>query len=247
MPMTDIHCHMLPNMDDGSDELSESLQMARIAADSGVTTAILTPHCNHPAEEKTNYMSVDLRDAFFSFRAEVRAAGIPLTIMPGTEVLMTPEVPGLFRQRRLLTLAGSRYLLVEFFFDENVQNMNAMLQALAAEGCVPVIAHPERYYSVQDDPATVETWVRLGYGIQVNKGSILGHMGSAAELCSDRLLRKGLAHIVASDAHGSRLRTPELQSVREYISDIYSEDYSKLLLDGNPENILSNSPLNSFC
>lgn len=244
--MTDIHCHMLPAMDDGSDSLSESLRMARIAADSGVTTAILTPHCNHPAEESNNYMSDALRDAFFSFRSEVRSAGIPLTIMPGTEVLMTPEVPELFRQRRLLTLAGSRYLLVEFYFEENIPAMDDMLAALAAEGCVPVIAHPERYYAVQDEPAAVENWVRLGYGIQVNKGSILGHMGSSAQLCADRILSGRLAHAVASDAHGYRFRTPELASVRDYIADIYSDDYSRLLLDANPGNILSNSPLISM-
>lgn len=241
--MTDIHCHILPGVDDGAETMDEAVQMARMAAASGVKTILATPHCNLPFAEEKNYISTNLRDRFVALAQTVRQAHIPLSILPGAEVFCTPQVPELLDRKQLLGLAGSRYLLVEFFFDESPDFMNDMLDAIAVRGMIPVIAHPERYDAVQDSIQLPQEWVHQGYILQVNKGSILGRLGHGAELAADRLLSERLAHLAASDAHSPLTRTPELDTLRRYLEQAYSPQYARLLLDENPRRILSDLPL----
>ena len=241
--MIDIHCHILPLVDDGAESLEEAVEMARMAADSGVSVIIATPHCNLPYEEEKNYISPALQQRFFRFQQAVKAAGIPLTVLPGAEVLCTPEVPGLLAEGKLLTLAGGRYLLVEFFFDEDLDYMDEMLSAIANHGNIPVIAHPERYESVQRTPHIVERWFRAGYIIQLNKGSILGRLGRRAARTASWILDRGLAHVVASDAHSPSVRTPQMTPLAEYLSDRYGDGYAHILLEDNPGRILHNRPI----
>ena len=237
--MTDIHCHILPGADDGAETMEDAVQMARMAAASGVRTILATPHCNLPFAEQKNYISTGLRDQFVALARAVKQARIPLAILPGAEVFCTPQVPELLDRRRLLGLAGSRYLLVEFFFDESPDFMNDMLRAIAGRGMIPVVAHPERYDAIQASTQLAQEWVRLGYVLQVNKGSILGRLGRGAELAADRLLSAGLAHIAASDAHSPLTRTPELDELRRYLEQAYSPRYASLLLEQNHRHILS--------
>ena len=131
--MVDIHCHILPGVDDGSPSMEDSLEMARMAADSGVTDIIATPHCNLPGDGPKNYRSAALRTGFSRLRQALEQEGIPLRIHPGAEVFCTPELPELLDRRQLQTLGGGRYLLVEFYFDESAEFM---------EQCFHQIPHP---------------------------------------------------------------------------------------------------------
>lgn len=241
--MTDIHCHILPFVDDGADSMEDALEMARMAAESGVSTIIATPHCNLPYEKEKNYISQHLQEHFFRLQQAVKAAGIPVTLLPGAEVLCTPQVPELLRQGKLLTLAGSRYLLVEFFFDEDLDYMDQMLSAIASQGLLPVIAHPERYESVQRTPRIVERWFRNGYVIQLNKGSILGRLGRRAARTAEWILSRGLAHVVASDAHSPVMRTPQMDELVQFLTEVCTPEYVDILLDINPGRIRSDRPI----
>ena len=241
--MTDIHCHILPFVDDGADSMEDAVEMARMAADSGVTAIIATPHCNLPYGEEKNYISRPLRERFFQLQQAVKAAGIPLTILPGCEVLCTPDTPELLRQGKLLTLAGSRYLLVEFFFDEELSYMDEMLSAVAQQGFVPVVAHPERYEAVHRNPRIVERWFQAGYVIQLNKGSILGRLGRRAAWTAEWILSRGLAHVVASDAHSPVMRTTEMSEVTQFLCEVCSPEYADILLNVNPGCILRDRPI----
>lgn len=241
--MTDIHCHILPFVDDGADSMEDAVEMARMAAGSGVTAIIATPHCNLPHGEEKNYISRPLQERFFQLQQAVKAAGVPLSILPGCEVLCTPEVPGLLRQGRLLTLAGSRYLLLEFFFDEELRYMDEMLSAVAAQGLVPVVAHPERYEAIHRNPRVVERWFRAGYVIQLNKGSILGRLGRRAAWTAEWILSRGLAHVVASDAHSPVMRTPEMTEVTQFLCEVCLPEYADVLLNINPGRILRDRPI----
>ena len=240
--MIDIHCHMLPGVDDGSDSMDTSLLMASMAAEIGVETVIVTPHCNIPGEA-ANYPSRELLGRFMALRETIDAAKIPLRILAGAEVFCTADIAELIRAKKLLTLASSRYILVEFAFNEDSIEMNSRLEQIFAEGLTPVIAHPERYNAVQRDRTLPERWFASGYVLQVNKDSIFGGLGQRAKRTAEFILSQGLAHIAASDAHSTYSRNPELARLHEHISLNYSEDYAQILLEENPKRIIENKPM----
>ena len=241
--MVDIHCHILPGVDDGSPSMEDSLQMARMAADSGVTDIIATPHCNLPGDGPKNYRSASLRTGFSRLRQALEQEGIPLGIHPGAEVFCTPELPELLDRRQLQTLGGGRYLLVEFYFDESAEFMEQCFHQIRTRGLTPVAAHPERYDAVQRDPYIIRRWFEGGVVIQLNKGSILGDLGPGAEETAWALLDHGLVHAVASDAHSHLRRTPDLSRVRRHLERACGGPYTRLLLEENPRRIVEDRPL----
>ncbi len=240
--MVDIHCHILPNCDDGANSMETALLMAQMAVDSGVDTIIATPHCNLPNVREKNFRDAPLALRFVELMRQVRDAGIPLEILPGAEVMCMSDTIELLRKRQLVTLGRTDYLLVEFFFDERVDYMEDMLSAIRAEGLIPVVAHPERYEALQQTPTVIQRWFESGYIIQLNKGSILGRLGRGAEKTAAWILSRGLAHAVASDAHDTVVRTPGMDALRQYLEHSCGGDYAQLLLELNPMRIVRNLP-----
>ena len=166
-----------------------------------------------------------------------------MKILPGMEFFGGEDLGALYENGRLMPLAGGRYLLTEFYFDESASYMTQVLEQAQDRGLVPLVAHPERYEAVQRDPGVVERWFRLGYGIQVNKGSILGDLGPGAEETAWALLDHGLVHAVASDAHSHLRRTPDLSRVRRHLERACGGPYTRLLLEENPRRIVEDRPL----
>lgn len=240
--MIDLHCHILPGVDDGAGSLPDAVQMAHLAALSGVRTIVATPHCNLPGREE-NYAGETLRGQVRALDRAVREQGIPVKILPGCEVFCTVELPQLLQRRKLQTLADSRYMLMEFYFDESPEFMDRCFRSAVEAGYVPVVAHPERYDAVYRDAQLVPRWFREGYVIQLNKGSILGRLGRHAETVSDWLLRQGLAHAVASDAHSPQRRTPHMDQVAAHLQQLCGPEYARILLSRNPERIISDRTL----
>ncbi len=235
--MIDLHCHILPGVDDGAASLPDALTMARMAAVSGVRTIVTTPHCNLPwdlgTEESPDH-------ALHLLRQAVKEADIPLELLPGSEVFCGPNFPELLEQGKLQSLAGSRYLLMEFYFDESPEFMEGCFDTAIRHRCVPVVAHPERYEASYRDPDLVPRWFRSGCIIQINKGSILGRLGSRAQTVSKFLLEQGFAHAVASDAHSPSARTPHMTGILRHLEDHYAPGYARILLSRNPERIIRN-------
>lgn len=240
--MIDIHTHILPGVDDGSESMEMSLDMLELSARSGVREVAATPHCNIPGEAD-NYASAELETALRALRREAEEAGIPVRILRGMEVFATEELPKLIRERRVWTLNGSRYLLMEFAFDEDPAFCAETLRAVRKEGLRSVIAHPERYFFVQDDPQIAYEWCMSGSALQVNKGSLLGSFGSGPERTARMILDHGLAACVASDAHRPYARSTYLSEVSRLIERDYGEEFRDLLLEINPARILKGEEL----
>lgn len=239
--MIDIHSHILYGVDDGSKNIEMSLKMARIAYESGVDTIIATPHCmpgmyNNTAGEK-------LENRFQALKEALQDYGIPVHLRKGMEILVTERSVKLLEEKKLWSLNGSHYLLVEFSFDEDPRYCNEELSEIQKKGYIPVIAHPSRYYFVQSDPQIVYEWYKKGYGIQVNKGSLLGSFGRKEYDCANRLLRHGVVSCVASDAHRQDSRTPDMAEVRDFLYNRYGGEYAYMLLEENPKRILKDRPL----
>lgn len=240
--MIDIHCHMLPGVDDGSDSMETSLIMAETAVRNGTDVMILTPHCNIPGE-CANYQSAELLEKFFAMRKAIDDAGIPLKILAGAEVFCTDNAPELFKEKKLLTLASGSYMLVEFGFGESVIDINRKLSRLSATGIRPVIAHPERYEAVQHNLHICIEWFDMGYILQINKDSVFGSLGRHAQKAAKWLLSQGIAHIAASDAHGAYERTADMSAFREYVEAEHSAEYARILLYENPRRIIKDLPM----
>ena len=165
--MIDLHCHILPELDDGSQSLEESLAMARMAVNSGVRAMAATPHCmGERAEEVYGTWSL--------LRQALEETGVPLKLYPGMEIFGTPDTARLLREGKLFTLNGSRYPLIEFAFQSSGEEETLILRSVCRAGFRPLVAHPERYTYLQHDPEIVNRWCRLGCLFQVNRGSLLG-------------------------------------------------------------------------
>lgn len=240
--MIDIHTHILPGIDDGSESMEDSILMAKMAAKSGVHTLIVTPHCNME-DTFDNYYGDVLEARFQAFVEAVKQEELPLQVFLGMEVFGTEEVPELLRKGKLITLNHSRYLLMEFAFHEDLTLAEFLITEIADQGYHPIIAHPERYPYVQKHPDIVNDWLERGCSIQVNKGSILGSFGRMARDTALALLEHNLVSLVASDAHSPLRRTTDLSEVYHFIRNYYSEDYADLLLEENPKRIVGDKEL----
>ncbi len=235
--MIDIHAHILPGVDDGAPDMETALEMAAMAADSGVKYLVATPHCNIPGMYR-NYYDENLVKHFLRFQQEVKKAEIPLQVFAGMEIYATKELPALLRKNKVLGLNGTNYLLMEFDFDEDPFFCHSILKKCKENGYLPIIAHPERYYFVQRHPEIAFEWYEDGYFLQVNKGSIQGRFGRTASGVARFLLENRAVCCVASDAHSSWSRTTHMREIQEYLQEIYGVDYAEKLLLENPLKIL---------
>ena len=234
--MIDLHSHILPELDDGSPSLQESLAMARMAVESGVTAMAATPHC-------VDARAGDVYEAWKLLRQALKESRIPLKLFPGMEIFGTEDTLQLLREGKLFTLNGSRYPLVEFSFHSDGDRETRILRGLCKAGLRPIVAHPERYFYVQYDPELLNRWHRMGCLMQVNRGSLLGRFGPRIQEMAEELVTRNFAAIVASDAHSPQIRTPWMADVRQLLIREFSPACARTLLLENPISILKDDPL----
>ena len=241
-PITDLHAHLLPGFDDGAKSVDISLEMARQAAGSGVGRMVCTPHCS-TADPRLAERAALIRRAVARMNERLSRREIPLTLFPGMELLCGENLPAVLGHKEALTLAGSRYLLIEFPFSVRLSDIEWAAEQVRLAGLTPVLAHPERYTAVQRDPYCLGDWFDSGYILQLDQDSILGNFGRHAARTAHWALDHGLAHAVSSDAHSIHTRAPDFQPVEELLSRRYSSAYAGLLLRRNPGRIVENRPV----
>ena len=234
--MIDLHSHILPELDDGAGSLEHSLAMARMAVDSGVTAMAATPHC---AENRM----AEVRSAFDLLSRALAETQIPLKLYAGMEIFGTPDTARMLLSGELLTLNGSRYPLIEFSFRSDGSEETRILEQVIRAGYRPVVAHPERYRYVHEDPERINTWKQMGCLLQINRGSLLGRFGETARNVSYALVDRGFADAVASDGHSPRLRTTWMADVRQLLIREFSEETAFRLLTEIPGAILNNDDI----
>lgn len=231
--MVDIHCHILPGVDDGPENMEDALEMARMAVRCGVTDLAATSHFRGDGQDYE-----PLKNRFRQLSEALEQEGIPLKLHLGAEILCLEQTGELARAGKLPTIGDTGYVLCEFCFDNSYDFMDMVLEDISDAGYRPVIAHPERYHAIRQDPLRLRRWIRRGYVIQVNKGSVLGAFGSGVRTAAKHLLDMGAVHILASDAHSSLRRTTDLYGLREYLLERYPPEYVRLLLEENPGRLL---------
>lgn len=237
--MIDLHAHILPGLDDGAQSLEESLEMAHMAAESGVTDLVATPHSNQRGRFE-NDDPQQLEKELEFFREALRAEHIGLRVHLGMEIFSSSDWWERIEDGKLIPLAGSRYYLVEFSFEEQPEIVTDRVEQLLQHKIVPVIAHPERYYCVQESPELVYQWVRMGCRTQINKGSVMGRFGRDAKDTAHELMRCDLATCMATDAHSAQHRTTYLRDAYRKVAKYHGEKTAHSLLVERPKKILEN-------
>lgn len=238
--MIDIHIHILPGVDDGASDWDTALSMARMAVESGVTAVTATPHCNM---QYRNFHNSLLAQRLGRFRDKLRQFQIPLEVYSGMEIMGSYDTGERLRDGTLSTLNGSRYPLVEFHFVGNGREETEILDAILQCGYRPMVAHPERYLYVQEEPELLNTWLEMGCLFQINRGSLMGRFGAGAESLAYAMVGRGFATVVASDAHSDLRRTPWMADVREMLARNFSPQTADMLLEEHPRKILRDREL----
>ena len=204
--MIDLHSHILPAVDDGPRTLDGSLELARAAVADGTRTILATPHVNDDPRIGPELVAERLAE----LRPALAEAEIPLEVLPGGEIAIWRLVDLDDAALRALALGGGPYVLVESPFSPVVGDFEPMVLDLHARGHRVLLAHPERCPAFQRDPARLERLADAGVLVQITAGSMVGAFGSTVRRFTAGLLRDGLAHVVASDAHDAVKRPPGL-------------------------------------
>ena len=230
--MIDIHAHIIPGVDDGSPDLTDSLLMAELSVESGVDTVIATPHSHVPGEGQREHLMHIRRQAALLREALIRRK-IPLTLLLGMEIFCTPDLKDLLEAGLVLPMNGTDHYLIEFGFTMSAQRCRDHIRTVLEAGGVPVIAHPERYDAIQKDPQEARRWIRMGCLLQINKGSVFGSYGRGAKKAAIRMLDAGEVTFVGSDAHSPYRRTTHMEEIQDFLREEYSEKTARLLLGEN--------------
>lgn len=226
--MVDIHCHILPGLDDGPESIEVSLAMAESAIADGITHVVATPHSS--SEYPFDYLRIR------ALREELQAKiGGRLLLATGCDFHLSPENLAALRADPLRFSINQRdYLLVEFNEFSIPPSMDQTLHEIQLLGLRPVVTHPERNAILRTQTERLRKWVQLGCRVQVTAGSLLGVFGSGPKKDAWRWLADGLVHIVASDAHNTRNRPLKLKPAFDLVREECGEEKARALFLENP-------------
>lgn len=238
--MIDTHCHLLPGVDDGPPDLDAAVAICRRAAEDGCTAMVATPHLRHELWWNGDRRALETRWR----RLREAVGGAPEIHLGGEIAVNSQSVEEMIRgSETLLTLAGSRYLLLELDWRGVGPDPEELIHELAVAGRFPVIAHPERIPWLVGDPPLVLRLLELGATLQVTARALSGEMGRAAQAASRALMDAGLVQFIASDAHDLRTRPPGLRATYELVVATWGEPVARRLFEDNPRAVLEDRPL----
>jgi len=235
----DLHCHILPGIDDGASEIAMSLRMAKAAVDQGIEIVACTPHIlpglYHNCGPAIRQATLDLQEV-------LDAEGVPLRLVAGADVHMCPDFVAGLRSDRLLSIADSRYVLVEPPHHTAPPQLEDFFFNLVVAGYVPILTHPERLSWVPSRYETIKRLFGSGVWMQVTAGSFTGAFGRNALYWAERMLDEGYVHLIATDAHDAERRPPDLARGRECVARRVGAEEAQRLVLTRPIGILKDQP-----
>ena len=220
--MIDLHCHLLPDIDDGPKSWEESLEMASIAAQDGIRGAVTTPHWIQGTNWEPEVSTV--KEKVNEFNLKLVGAGIDFKVYPGMEIGITTNLAEFVSSGRILTLAEGEYLLLEIPFYSLPYGLEEIIDSLRKIGKKVILAHPERGKEFQENPSRILDFKELGVLVQITAGSLSGDFGEKATKCALDFAKLGVLDIVASDAHSTRRRRPIVSAGLRILEDEIGSD-----------------------
>lgn len=234
--MVDIHCHILPDVDDGAEGEKEAVQLLKSEYVNGVSDVILTPHYR-PGIFETSEAVIERQFRKMERYVATRMKG-KLNIYLGCEYHRDSHMIFDLREGKRPTLANSKYVLVEFSSIHGYSVIRKQIYDLVNAGYKPIIAHIERYGCIVNEPTAIKELIALGAELQITSGAVLGSDGWATKWFCRKLLKKQLVHYIASDAHNMNTRPVDLGKCAEFVEKKYGKSYAEKIFIDNPKKII---------
>jgi protein-tyrosine phosphatase len=239
-PFVDIHCHLLPALDDGPAAWEESLAMAEMAATDGIVTIVATPHQLGNYQQNTAEM---IRAQTARLQQMLGRLGIRLQVLPGADVRIDPDLPGKILKGQVITLADrGRHVLLELPHEVYFP-LDRLLVDLRSAGLVGILSHPERNQGIIHQPHILRTLAEQGCLLQVTAGSLVGVFGSRIQKFAESMVEQGFVDFIASDAHGVKSRTPVLSHAFDRVVELVGYDTAIDLFCRNPACVAIGRPV----
>lgn len=238
--MIDIHCHILPNVDDGAQTDQDAVAMARAAVHEGIRQIVATPHHKNPKYENPRHKVIDAVEALNTlFKNET----IPLTILLGQECRISGEILEDYQNGEILSInENNKYILIEFPSNHVPRYTERLFFDLQVSGLTPVIVHPERNSEIVQTPDILYKLIQGGALSQVTAASLIGRFGKKISRFSNQLIESGCAHLLASDAHNTTTRGFCLREAYEYLEKEFGSDM-RMTFEENAELLVKGETL----
>lgn len=233
--MIDFHTHILPGIDDGAKNYDQAIKIIQQAKAAGFTDVILTPHYIEEYYEADEQARKSLMEQL------QKEADINLYL--GNELYITRNIEELLKSKKISTINNSKYVLMELPFNNKVIYLNEVIYKLISLGKVPIIAHPERYEYIQENPDVLEELIEDGVLFQMNYGSIIGQYGKKAQKTAKYLLKKGYINFLGSDTHRMDGIYLKLDKALKKIEKIIGKESLYEITEKNPKCVLENQDI----
>lgn len=234
----DMHCHCLPGIDDGAKTMEESLQMLKQAYADGIRTVIATPHYHHRRGHAPKEV---ILEKVQQVQEAISKTCPDLKIYAGNELHYSSSLPERIADEEVCTMAGSRYVLIEFAPEVEYKDMRNALRRIQTQGAWPILAHIERYFCLVKKPALAEELADMEVYLQVNADGVLGNYGRKEKSLIKKMFAKGLISFVATDAHDTEHRKQVLSEAAAYITKKFGEDVAEQVFFTNQQKVVNNS------
>jgi len=235
-PMIDLHTHILPGVDDGAGDEGSALDMARQAVERQIQVVAATPHFVNLAWDQIKAEAAKLQ-------ALLTAHQINLTVVAGAELMIDLDLAVQAKEDIPTYNDAGKYCLIEFPMLELPHYVDQVLFSLQVKGITPVIAHPERYHAVIEDPNLPAHWIETGCLIQINAGSLLGNFGTHVQRTAEIMLKHQMVHLIGSDAHSTGRRGFHLERSAEAVQRLAGAETAAKLVSTNPARIIAGEPV----
>ena len=234
--MIDIHSHILWNLDDGSKSIEESIKIVQEAEKAGITDIICTPH--HGKRGVKGATPEQIKNSVIKLQEELRKVDCLVNLYPGNEIYVEEDLMEEIQKKTVMSLAEEKYILIELPMQNEYHYIEDMIFDIKKLGKIPILAHPERYSYIQENPNKVLSFLEIGVLLQCNLGSVLGKYGNKAKKTVKELLKSHAVSIMASDIHRADTLYLEIESAIQKLDSIIGKEEREKLVQVNPKKII---------
>ena len=235
--MIDFHSHIIHGVDDGAKSLDVSLEMLKIAESEGVEYICATPHFIPKEYEITRGKYIEKYDSLVLASKE---ENLKIKILSGLEIYMHPNLPKLYKEKRIWGINGSEYLLIELPMGQFPRYTEDVFYELMLLGVKPILAHPERNIKIMENHDLIVSLIKQGVLMQINAASLLGDYGKKVKKTAHQFVKKNMVHILGSDGHNITSRKTRIKTAFDIVKDKNEPMYN--WISQNQTNIINNKP-----